>query len=183
MPTPHQLSTERVFSGRVFSVDRDSVRFPDGSSGTLDMIRHPGAAAIVPLLSSDDSADPQVLLIRQFRYAAGGPIWEVPAGTLSAGEDPQVCARRELEEETGATATRLDRLTSIYTTPGFTDEVIHLFVARGLTSGQPRPDADEFIEVRAFPMSEVLRMVRDGEIVDGKSICAILYVAGFQLGM
>jgi ADP-ribose pyrophosphatase len=167
----------------VVRLDIDTVRFPDGSTGELEIIRHPGAAAIVPCTSDPPGADPTILLIRQYRYAAGGPLWEIPAGTLEPGEDPEACARRELLEEAGVTAGRLQRLTSIWTTPGFTDEVIHLYLASGLTAGAPSRERDEFIEVVPQPLSLILTRIRDGEVRDAKTIVAILYMAGFVLGM
>ncbi|MBI2073869.1 MAG: NUDIX hydrolase [Gemmatimonadetes bacterium] len=182
-PERRRLETRRAYAGRLINVDLDTVQAPDGSTWTLEMVRHPGAAAVVPLLSDPASADPQVLLIRQYRYAAGGPIWEVPAGVLEPGESPEECARRELREETGARAGRVEYLTTIYTTPGFTDERIHLFLATGITAGEPKPMSDEFIVVEAKPVSRVLEMIRDREIVDGKSIVALLYLAGFRLGL
>ncbi len=178
-----QLASRRVYAGRVVRLDVDSVRFPDGSTGELEIIRHPGAAAVVPCLSDATGDDPVILMIRQFRYATGGPLWEVPAGTLEPGEAPEACARRELQEEAGVTAERIEPLTSIWTTPGFTDEVIHLFRATGLTTGAAAPERDEFIEVVPRPLSQVLAAIRDGEIRDAKSIAAILYMAGFKLGM
>jgi ADP-ribose pyrophosphatase len=176
-----QLDTRRIYTGRVVRLDVDTVRFPDGSTGQLELIRHPGAAAIVPCASDPPGADPTILLIRQYRYATGGELWEVPAGTLDPGEDPEACARRELLEETGVTAARLQRLTSIWTTPGFTNEVIHLYLATGLTSGEPSRERDEFIEVVPQPLSRVLALIRDGEIRDAKTVAAILYMAGFVL--
>lgn len=178
-----RVATRRVYAGRLLQVDVDTVRAPNESLLELELVRHPGAAAVVPLLSDPDGPDPQVLLIRQFRYAAGGPIWEVPAGVLEAGESPEACARRELREETGAQAERMDYLTTVFTTPGFTDEKIHLFLATGISPGEPKPMSDEFLEVEARPLSRVLEMIRDREIVDGKSIAAVLYVAGFKLGL
>lgn len=178
-----QLESRRVYTGRVVRLDVDTVRFPDGSTGELEVIRHPGAAAIVPCASDPGAEDPTILLIRQFRYAAGGPLWEIPAGTLEPGEDPETCARRELLEETGVAATRIERLTSIWTTPGFTDEVIHLFLATGLETKTPLRERDEFIEVVPQPLSRVLTRVRDGEVRDAKTIVAILYMAGFVLGL
>lgn len=177
------IATRRVYAGRLLQVDLDTVRAPDESLLELEMVRHPGAAAVVPLLSDPESADPEVLLIRQYRYAAGGPIWEVPAGVLEPGETPETCARRELLEETGAVAKRVERLTTIFTTPGFTDEQIHLFLATGITTGEPRPMSDEFLEAEARPISQVLKMIRDREMVDAKSIVALLFVAGFRLGL
>jgi ADP-ribose pyrophosphatase len=178
-----RLGTRRVHTGRVVRLDVDRVRFPDGSEGELELIRHPGAAAIVPCASDPKSADPTILMLRQYRYATGGPLWEIPAGTLSPGETPEACAHRELREETGVTAQHLERLTSIWTTPGFTNEEIHLFWAHGLTAGEAARESDEFIEVVPRPLSEVLAGIRDGEVRDAKTIVAILYMAGFVLGL
>jgi len=178
-----QLATRRMYSGKVVRVDLDTVRFPDGSTGELELIRHPGASAVVPCASDPKGGDPTILMIRQFRYAAGGPLWEIPAGTLSPGETPEACARRELLEEAGVNAERLDRLTTIWTTPGFTNEEIHLFMASGLTTGASAREADEFIEVVPRQLSQVLSDIRDGLIRDAKTMVAILYMAGFVLGL
>ncbi len=172
--------SERRYEGRVIHLDVDTVRFPDGSTGQLEMIRHPGAAAVVPMLDDPAAPDPRVLLIRQFRHAADGIIWEVPAGRLDAGESPEACARRELAEETGMRAGRLERLTTIYTTPGFTDERIHLFLAGGLEEGDHRREADEFMELRPTPWSEAMRLIERGEIMDGKTLVSLLYVQAFR---
>lgn len=180
---PGRIGSRRVHTGRVLDLDIDTVRFPDGNQGDLEMIRHPGAAAVLPLLAPWDAADPSVLLIRQYRYAADGWLWEAPAGRLEKNEPPEACARRELTEETGAIADRVEHLTTIYTTPGFTDERIHLFAAWVKETGAHSRESDEFIEAKAFPMSRVLEMVRDGTIVDAKSIVLVLYYAGFRLGM
>ena len=178
-----QLASRRIYTGRVLNLDVDTVSYPDGTSGELEMIRHPGAAAVLPVLSADDAPDPQLLLIRQYRYAAGGPIWEIPAGRLEPGESPEECARRELLEEAGATARRWKRLTTVYTTPGFTDERIHLFAAFDLVvkPESQRREPDEFMELKAMPTSQVLGMVREGELVDGKTAVAVLFFAGFHL--
>ena len=174
------LGSKRVHTGRVIKLDVDQVRFPDGSEGQLEMIRHPGASAVVPMLDDPAGPDPRVLLIRQFRHAADGVIWEVPAGRLDPGETPEACARRELAEETGMRAGRLERLTTIYTTPGFTDERIHLFLAGGLEEGDHRREADEFMELRPTPWSEAMRLIERGEIVDGKTLVSLLYVQAFR---
>jgi len=173
------LSSERRYHGRIIDLDVDTVKFPDGSSGQLEMIRHPGAAAVVPLLGGADPDNPLVLLIRQFRHATEGFIWEIPAGRLDPGESPEAGARRELEEETGMRAATLTHLTSIYTTPGFTDEKIHLFLAGGLQQGTHRREADEFLEVHPTPWSGVMKMIQQGEIVDGKTIAALLFAGRF----
>jgi len=170
------ISTERKYHGRVISLDVDTVKFPDGSQGQLEMVRHPGASAIVPLLDPADSADPRILLLRQFRHATDGYVWEIPAGRLDPGESPEECAHRELKEETGMQAGRLRHLTSIWTTPGFTDERIHLFVADGLIEGQHRREADEFMDVHPTPWSDVMTLISQGEISDGKTLAALLYL-------
>lgn len=177
-----QLDSRRVYSGKIISLDVDTVRFPDGSSGELEMIRHPGASAILPFLSDPSGNDPQILLIRQYRYAAEGYVYEVPAGRLEPGEVPKECARRELLEETGCEAEGVEYLTTIFTTPGFTDEKIHLFMATGVTTGEARPESDEFVELQPRTVSQALRMIQAGEIQDAKTIVAILYAAGFELG-
>jgi len=180
---PERMRTRRAYDGRLIKLDVDTLRGPAKNEFDLEVIRHPGAAAIVPLLSDRKAQDPSILLLEQYRYAAGGQIWEIPAGVLEPGEDPMECARRELLEETGATAATLEHLTTIFTTPGFADERIHLFLASEITVGETNHQHDEFIQVRARPLSEVLRMIRDGTIVDAKSIVAILYVAGYRLGV
>ncbi len=178
-----QLAHRRIYTGRVVSLDLDTVRFPDGSTGELEMIRHPGAAAVIPLASDPRGADPTVLLIKQYRYATGGQVLEIPAGRLSPGEAPAACARRELLEEVGVTAGRMEHLTTIWTTPGFTDERIHLFWAADLVTGTQAREPDEFIEVVPTALSQALALIRDGRICDGKTVAAILYMAGFTLRM
>lgn len=177
--TVHSL---RAYTGRIINVDLDTVRFPNGSEGTLEMVRHPGASAVVPFLSDPTGPDPQVLLIRQFRYAAEAHLYEIPAGRLDPGESPLECAVRELKEETGCTAATVEPLTTFFTTPGFIDEKIHLFMASGLTPGPVAHEPDEVIEVVPMTISRVLSLIQQGEIVDGKTIVALLYAAGFRLG-
>jgi ADP-ribose pyrophosphatase len=176
------LKSTRVHTGRVIDLDIDTIRFPDGSVGELEMIRHPGAAAVIPFASDPHGSDPTILLIKQYRYATLDHLFEIPAGRLNPGEDPRVCAERELLEEVGVKAGRVERLTTIWTTPGFTDERIHLFWATDLTSGQHAREPDEFIEVTPKPLSEVLALIKSGEICDAKTCLAILFVAGFVLG-
>jgi ADP-ribose pyrophosphatase len=175
-----KIGGTRVYHGRIISVDLDEVRFPDGSTGTLEMIRHPGASAVVPVLG-DPGDDPEVLLIRQYRYAADQFLYEIPAGRLDPGESPADCARRELQEETGYSAERVEHVFTMYTTPGFTDEKIHLFVATGLVAGQAHREADEFMELVPTRLSRALSMVEQGEIQDAKTALALLYAAGFRL--
>jgi ADP-ribose pyrophosphatase len=174
------ISSERRYQGRIIHLDLDTVEFPDGSRGQLEMIRHPGASAVVPILDDPVSDDPEVLLLRQFRHAADAFIWEIPAGRLDPGESPEECAGRELAEETGMRAGRLERLTTIYTTPGFTDERIHLFLASGLEEGAHRREADEFMEVCRLRWSRVTGMIGAGEVQDAKTLVALMFVWLFR---
>jgi ADP-ribose pyrophosphatase len=179
---PGMIARRPVHKGRIVDLSIDTVRFPNGKTGELEMIRHSGASAVLPVLSDIDAEEPQILLIKQYRYASGGYLLEVPAGRPDReGEDWEVCARRELEEETGLVAETLIELTTIYTTPGFTDERIHLYVATGLTTGKVSLDEDEFLDTVTLSMSEALEKVRDGEITDAKTICTLLYAAGFLM--
>jgi ADP-ribose pyrophosphatase len=178
-----QLASRELYTGRIFTLNRDTVRFPDGSvTEEFDICRHPGASAIVPFMSDPDGDDPQLLLLRQFRYAAGGYVYEIPAGRLDPGESPAECAGRELKEETGCSAERLVPLTTMFTTPGFTDEVIHLFMATGLTHGEANREADEFVDIVIMSLAEALELIRTGEIIDAKTCLGILYAAGFMTG-
>lgn len=177
MSGPGRLASRRLHVGRVFALDTDTVRFPDGSTGDMDIIRHPGASAIVPILGDPAATDPTVLLIRQYRYAAEGALFEIPAGRLDAGEDPAVCAARELREETGFAAATVTHLLTMFTTPGFTDEVIHLYAATGLVAGDAAREPDEFIELVEQPLSAALAMVDRGEIRDAKTALGLLFYA------
>jgi ADP-ribose pyrophosphatase len=173
------MGSEVVHDGRVVHLSLDRVRFPDGSEGILELIRHKGASAVVPLKGDPGEPDPEVVLIHQYRYAAGGFLYEIPAGIPFDGETWEACARRELEEETGYRAEAFLDFTRIFTTPGFTNEVIHLFLATGLSRGEVKRDQDEFIEVVELPFSRVLELVRYGEIQDAKSLVGILFVDRF----
>jgi ADP-ribose pyrophosphatase len=180
---PGQIASRRIYAGRVVSLDVDTVRFPDGSSGEMEMFRHSGAAAVVPV--TQPNADPEILLLHQYRYAADGEIWEIPAGRLDPGEAPESCARRELLEETGASAERFEHLTTIYPTPGFCDEQIHLFAAHGVRVDERavQREKDEFMKVVPHPLSRVLGMIARGDVVDAKTICAVLYFAAFRTAL
>ena len=169
-----------MYSGRVLNLDIDQVRFPDGSTGQLEMIRHPGASAVLPFLSDPTGDDPQILLIKQFRYAAEDFLYEVPAGRLHPAEDPVDCARRELREETGCSAAQIEHLYTFFTTPGFIDERIYGFIATGLTRGESIREPDEFLTVETMTLSHSLELIREGVIRDGKTALLILYAAGFR---
>jgi len=176
-----KISSRRVYSGRIISVDLDNVQFPNGSTGELEMVRHPGASAVVPFLDDLKSPDPQIILIRQYRYAANGFVYEIPAGRLDHDEDPRDCALRELREETGYSAKELIPLTTFYTTPGFTDERIHLFAATGLSEGTSQLESDEILQLFHVPISRAMEMISTGELIDGKSMVAIFFASQFLL--
>jgi ADP-ribose pyrophosphatase len=177
-----QLGSRELYTGKIFQLNRDTVRFPDGATAEMDIVRHPGASAIVPFMNEPDGEDPQILLLRQYRYAAGGYIYEVPAGRLDGDEAPADCAVRELKEETGCTAAHMEPLFTMFTTPGFTDEKIHVFMATGLVHGETAREADEFADVVIMRLAEALELIRTGAIMDAKSALSILYVAGFKTG-
>jgi len=157
-----------IYTGKVVTLNIDTVQLPNGVTVDLETIRHPGAAAVVPMQENGI-----VVLIRQFRHAAGGFIYEIPAGKLHPGEDPRVCAARELEEEIGYRAGSLEILSSIFTAPGFTDEVIHIYKATGLTTGRQQLDRDEVLEVIEMPLQEAIGMIESGAIRDAKSIVGL----------
>lgn len=173
------LATVRVHTGRVVSLDIDTVQFPNGNVGQLEMLRHPGASAVLPFLDDPADPDPRVLMIRQFRHATGDYLWEIPAGRRDRDEHPDQTAHRELAEETGYRCERLQKLTQIWTTPGFTDEVIHIYLAAGLTPGANALEADEVLAVHQLRWSEVLEMLRTGAITDCKTVTAVLYANAF----
>ncbi len=159
---------KNIFKGRVLVLNLETVTLPNGATVDLEIIRHPGAAAVVPV--KDDGT---VLLIRQYRHAAGGFIYEIPAGKLSPGEDPMACATRELEEEIGYIPSRLDLLVSLFTAPGFADEVIHIYKGSGLKRGTQRLDPDEVLEVLEMSLEKAMGLIQDGTIRDAKTIVGL----------
>ena len=159
---------KNIYRGRVVNLDLETVTLPNGVTIELEVIHHPGAAAIVPMKDKKI-----VFMIRQYRYAAGGYLLEIPAGTLQPNEDPKDCAARELEEEIGFRATRLEPVLNFFTTPGFTDEVIHIYKATGLTPGRQNLDHDEVLEVIELPLETAIDQIREGKIRDGKTIVGL----------
>lgn len=160
--------TRTIYTGKVVTLNIDTVQLPNGVTVDLETIRHPGAAAVVPV--KDDGT---VVLIKQFRHAAGGFIYEIPAGKLHSGEDPLRCASRELEEEVGYRASSFELLSSIFTAPGFADEVIHIYQATGLTKGRQQLDRDEVLDVIEMPLAEAVGKIADGTIRDAKTIVGL----------
>ncbi len=163
-----------MFRGPVFGVRRDQVIEPGGVRVARDVVTHRGSVVVLPVFTNGD-----VLLIRQYRHAVGGFLWELVAGRIEAGESIARSARRELLEETGYSAGRIRRLFTAFPTPGFVSEAMHIYVAEGLTEGAPRPEDDERIVSRRFTLRQVERMMRHGTLRDAKSIAGILYYQSF----
>jgi ADP-ribose pyrophosphatase len=164
------IRTERKFEGRMISLDIETVRLPNGKEATREVVRHPGAVAILAITDEQ-----KVLFVRQYRKAIDRVALEIPAGKLEKAEDPLQAARRELLEETGYTAQNIQHLHTFYTSPGFADEVMHVFVATGLTKGEASPDEDEFLEVIEADSGQVQNWLRDGTIIDAKTIAPLYW--------
>ena len=168
--TEKTIKVESVFKGRILSVDVETVELPDGKIGTREIVRHPGAVAILPIEANGD-----VILVRQYRKPLNQAIWEIPAGKLEVGENPLECAKRELAEEIKKSAITWEPLISVWTAPGFTNEMIHLFKAEGLANVEAEADEDEFLEIESFSPEKLNEMIHSGEIQDTKTINALLY--------
>lgn len=163
------MKSEKIYEGRVLSLRLDTVELPDQKYTKREIVDHPGAVAIVPI-----TKDNKVILVKQFRKAVEEPLLEIPAGKLEHGEDPVSCAVRELKEETGFSCDKIQFLLEFYTSPGFSNEKMHLFLATGLTEGIAEPENDEYIEVITLGLDELLDMVHNGEITDSKTIIGII---------
>ncbi|MGE0456558.1 MAG: NUDIX hydrolase [Vicinamibacteria bacterium] len=170
------LSSRRIYDGKVLALDVDDVEEPGGVRATREVVRHRGSVAALPV-----HADGRLVLVRQYRHPVAAEVWELPAGRLDPGETPEQGALRELEEEVGLRAGRLERLATYFTTPGFCDEVMHLFRASDLTEVPPRPEADERIEVLTVTLVEAREMLRSGELREGKTLVAVLLESERQL--
>lgn len=168
------LKSRVVYRGPVFHVTTEIVREPSGVTARRDVVRHTGSVVIMAV--DDGSAEPRLLLVRQFRHAAGSELWELPAGRAEKGENLLAAGKRELLEETGVTARSWKRALFFYVSPGFLDETMTLFLARGLRQGQANPDEDEVIETRFFPLSEAVRMAISGRIKDAKTLTGVLWL-------
>ena len=167
--TEKKLESELLYGGKIVKLYRDSVELPNGKTAFREIVRHPGGVIILPV-----DGEGNVYMVRQFRYAYDRAILEIPAGKLEYGEEPLAAAKRELEEEIGAVAADWRHLGDIWPTPGFCDEVQHLYLARELTFGETHPDEDEFLEQVRMPFAEAVAMAADGRMQDSKSVVALL---------
>ncbi len=171
--TEKQISSQTVFTGKILTVRYDKVRLPNGHEATREVVAHPGAVAVVPV-----TADGDVILVRQYRYPVAQELLEIPAGKLDKGEQPEACAHRELEEETGYRAGRLEHLATFYTGPGFTDEIMHLYLARDLVPTAQNPDEDEFVNIEQYTPAQLKAMMAEKKIIDAKTLVGLL-MAGY----
>ncbi len=166
-----RIHRKELFKGKIFTVVEDTIAFPNGTEAKWDVLLHDGAAAMVPI-----DNDGRIVLVEQYRCVADGMILEIPAGKLEKNEDPALCAARELEEETGYKAKAIEKIGSIYSAVGFSDEVVELFVAKGLEKGTMNLDEDEYVNVKKYTLQEVIDMILTGKIKDSKTISAIFIV-------
>jgi ADP-ribose pyrophosphatase len=163
------MSSEIVHIGRKIRVEVDTFTAPDGRTVKRDVVRHPGAVVILPVLDAE-----RVVLLRNYRFVVSETLWEVPAGTMTPGEDPEACARRELTEETGYSAAKWRSLGFLYASPGVLDEKLHLFIAEDLRAGEAQPEIEEQLEPVSVQFDEAIRMCLSGEIKDAKTITSLL---------
>ncbi len=165
------IESETIYKGRIIDVHIEKVRLPNGKESTREVVKHPGAVAVIAKTEDD-----KYLFVRQFRKPLERTIVEIPAGKLEANEDPMETAKRELYEETGYKCQRLKHITSFYTSPGFADEIIHLYEAFNLTEGQQKTEEDEFVDVLKLTLDEAQKLVEQQEIIDAKTAYAVLYL-------
>lgn len=165
------MSSEIVYNGKIVNLRIDTVELPKQRYSKREIVEHPGGVGIIALTEENE-----VIMVRQFRKPIEDCVLEIPAGKLDAGEDPKTCAIRELKEETGYEAENMEFLVDFYSSPGFTDEKIHIYFATGLKNGKAEPDENEYIDIEKYKMEDLVQMIKDNEINDAKSIISILYV-------
>lgn len=170
------VTSEKVFEGRIIDVRIETVEFPDGKTAYRELVDHPGGVGIIALTDNG-----RIPMVRQYRKPIEQAIWEIPAGKLDKGEDPKNCGVRELEEETGYKAKEVVSLGYLYPSPGFANEVTHIFFAKGLSKGETNPDEDEFLDVQEFTIEEVRNMILNNEINDAKTVIGFLKCEALKL--
>ncbi len=167
------LTTEKIFSGKVINLQVDEVKLPNGKTAKREIIKHPGAVAIIAVTDEN-----KIVMVEQFRKALEKTIIEIPAGKLEKGEEPLACAKRELEEETGYDCESIERLNSFYTSPGFADEIVHVYLAKGLTKKENAAglDEDEFVNLMELTLDQAQLAIKEERICDAKTVFAVQYL-------
>lgn len=163
------LTSKRIYEGKILNLRVDRVLLPNGKESGREVVEFSQAVAVVAI-----TGEGQVLFVSQYRYPVGEVLLEIPAGKMDKNENPEECARRELKEETGYTASKMEKICEFYTTPGFTNELMHVFLAQGLTTGEQSPDEDEFVKLEELAMGDAIQAIFDGTIRDGKTIAGLL---------
>lgn len=169
--TEKTISSQMLHRGKIVNLRVDTVELPNGKMGTREVVEHAGAVAVVPVTEHGE-----VIMVRQYRYPVEEILWEIPAGKLDQGEDPEHCVRRELLEETGVVAANIYKIFSIYSSPGFSNEILHIYGAENLTYQKQKLDEDEFVEVERVSIDKALQMISEGKIKDSKTIAGILAI-------
>lgn len=168
--TETTISSTKIYDGKIIKVNLDTVQLPNGNEALREIVLHQGAVGVLAITS-----DNKIILVKQYRKALETAIFEIPAGKLEKDENPADCAIRELQEETGFIASNITQIAKFYTSPGFANEIIYLYEAKDLIQGEASPDEDEFVEIYQFSLEEALDMVKDGRIIDAKTLIAIYY--------
>jgi len=169
LPEEKTIRTKRIYEGKIINLRIDEIELPGKKYAKREIVEHPGAVAIVPV-----TEDGEIIMVRQFRKAADMFLLEIPAGKLDKQEDPLSCAKRELKEETGYEAQNIERLCSFYSSPGFSNELIHIYIATNLIRGEASPDEDEYLSVERYTIDQLLEMIRSGDLRDGKTIAGVM---------
>ena len=164
------IKQNKIYTGKAVDFYRDEISLPNGQPAIREYLGHPGAAAVLPFLDQRN-----IILVKQYRYPVGRYTYEIPAGKLDSGESPVDCIKRELEEETGYKAKRIEKMLDFYPTTSFSNEILHIFAAFGLVKGDSHPDEDEFVSTKIFDFKKAVNMVKSGEIMDSKTVIALLY--------
>ncbi|MEW9669653.1 NUDIX domain-containing protein [Ammoniphilus sp. 3BR4] len=170
------IKSDLIFEGKVITLQVDEVELPNGNLSKREIVKHPGAVAVIAVTPEN-----RIIMVRQFRKPLEKTILEIPAGKLEKGEEPLACAKRELIEETGYRASEMKFVSSFYTSPGFADEIIHIYEAQGIQAGVAQPDQDEFVDLVEVTLEEAFQYIQSGDIIDAKTVFAVYYWENAQL--